>query len=122
VARAQTVENQTSGDMETVGEQQLRELISDAIPDEAGLTPLSGFKLDLSANPGFQKAFFSARCDCGTSALLSVEVAQDKTVLQVRQALPSLVDRLQGQARTFRGMSCDLHTRMRMGPALDRGD
>ena len=65
MARAQTVENQTSGDMDTLGEQQLRELISDAIPDEAGLAPLSGFKLTLSASPGFQKAFFSARCDCG---------------------------------------------------------
>ena len=118
--RAQIAKKRASKDMEAVGEQLRRDLISDAVPDESSLRPLSGFKLDLSANPGFHKVFFSARCDCGTSALLSVEVAQGKTIAQVRQALPSLVDRLETQARRFHGMSCEVHTRMRMGPALGR--
>ena len=112
--------NQASEGTEAIGEQRLRELIVNAIPAEAGLVPLSGFKMDLSANPGFHKVFFSARCDCGTSALLSVEVAQDKTIDQVRRALPSLVDRLQGQARAFHNMPCEVHTKMRLGPALGR--
>jgi len=101
-----------------IGERRLRELIANAVPADAGLVPLSGFKMDLSANPGFQKVFFSARCDCGTSALLSVEVAQEKTIEQVHGALPSLVDRLQSQARAFHNMPCEVHTKMRLGPAL----
>ncbi len=84
------------------------------------ITPMAGFKMDLSANPGFQKVFFSARCDCGTSALLSVEVAHEKTIEQVQGALPSLVDRLQSQARAFHNMPCEMHTKMRLGPALGR--
>ena len=64
--------------------------------------------------------FFSARCDCGTSALLSVEVAEDKTIADVRQAMPSLVDRLVKQERMFESMSCEMHTRMRLGPAASR--
>ena len=105
---------------EPVGERQIRDLICRALPEETSLTPLPGFKLDLSANPGFQKVFFSARCGCGTSALLSVEVAREKTMAEVREALPSLVDRLVKQERTFESMSCELHTRMRLGPTASR--
>ncbi len=115
--RAQGVEEQST---EPVGEQRIRELICEALPEGTDLSPLPGFKLDLSANPGFQKVFFSARCDCGTSALLSVEVAGEKTMAEVREALPSLVDRLVKQERAFERMSCELHTRMRMGPSPSR--
>ena len=41
-----------------IGERRLRKLIANAVPADAGLVPLSGFKMDLSANPGFQKVFF----------------------------------------------------------------
>ena len=102
---------------EPVGEQRIRELICGALPEETSLTPLPGFKLDLSANPGFRKVFFSTRCGCGTSALLSVEVAREKTMAEVREALPSLVDRLVNQERAFESMSCEMHTRMRLGPS-----
>ena len=105
---------------EPVGEQRIRDLICGALPEETSLMSLPGFKLDLSANPGFQKVFFSARCDCGTSALLSVEVAREKTTAEVQEALPSMVERLVKQERAFEGMSCELHTRMRMGPSPSR--
>ena len=105
---------------EPVGEQRIRELICGALPEETSLTPLPGFKLDLSANPGFRKVFFSTRCDCGTSALLSVEVGREKTMAEVREALPSLVDRLVNQERVFESMSCEMHTRMRLGPSAGR--
>ena len=105
---------------ETAGEQWIRDLIRGALPEETSLTPLPGFKLDLSANPGFRKVFFSARCGCGTSALLSVEVAREKTMSEVREALPSLVDRLVKQERAFESMSCEMHTRMRLGPSASR--
>ena len=84
------------------------------------MAPLKGFGIDLSGNPGFRKVFFSARCQCGTAAVLSVEVAEDKTIDQVEQVLPSLVERLTGQARSFYSMSCEAHERMRLGPALRR--
>ena len=87
------------------------------MPKDIGLTPLKGFKLDLSANPGFRKVFLSAKCGCGTAALLSVEVAQDKTFGEIEVALPSLVGNLQTQASSFYSMSCEMHKRMRLGPA-----
>ena len=73
--------------------------------------------MNLSANPDFRKVFFSARCDCGTAALLSVEIAQEKTINQIEQALPSLVSKLESQSKSFYSMSCDLHRQMRLGPA-----
>ena len=100
--------------------QALRDLIHGALPADSRLTPLPGFKMDLSANPGFRKVFFAARCTCGTSALLSVEVSEDKTMREVREALPSLVDRLVRQQQAFDSMSCEMHTRMRLGPAASR--
>ena len=94
----------------------LREMVGGALPADSGLTPLRGLKMDLSANRGFRKVFFSAHCECGTAAVLSVEVAEDKTARQIEDALPVLVDRLVGQAETFRGMSCEVHTRMGLRP------
>ena len=101
----------------TPTEEQLQALIAEAVPSGAGLRPIKGFKLDLSANPGFRKVFFSTRCDCGTAALLSVEVAEHKTLDEIEEALPSLVAKLEDQASSFRGMPCDVHKRMRLGRA-----
>ena len=101
-------------------DQQLQDLISEAMPADIGLKPLHGFKMDLSANPGFRKVFFSARCDCGTAALLSVEVAKEKGLAEVKQALPLLMSKIEGQARSFNNMSCDTHKRMRLGRTADR--
>ena len=81
---------------------------------------MPGFNMDLSANADFRKLFFSATCECGTSALLSVEVSKEKTSDEIRQALPSVIDALKGQAKQFRSMSCDLHTKMRLGPLAGR--
>ncbi len=94
----------------------LANLIASGVASDAGLSPLKGFKLNLSANPGFRKVFFSAKCDCGTAALLSVEIAGDKTTSQIKAALPSLTDNLQQQAKKFYRMSCEMHERMRLGP------
>ncbi len=96
-------------------DQDLRDLVLKVLPERLGLRLLKGFKLDFSANPGFRKVFFSISCDCGTAALLSVEVAQSKTESEIKQALPSLVGRLESQARAFRSMPCDMHRRMSAG-------
>ena len=103
-----------------VTESKLRALVTQALPADIGLTSLQGFKLDLSANRGFLKVFFSAPCDCGTTGLLSVEVAEDKTPDEVRRVLPSLIAKLEGQAKSFYGMPCEIHRRMRLGPAAGR--
>ena len=93
-------------------------MICEAMPADIGLTPLQGFKMDLSANPGFRKVVFSARCDCGTAALLSVEVSKEKGVAEVKQALPSLMSKLEDQVKSFYSMSCEFHKRMRLGGAV----
>ena len=95
---------------------ELRGMVGRALPADSGLTPLRGLKMDLSANPGFRKVMFSARCDCGTAAVLSVEVAGDKTGQEVEGAMPVLIDKLVGQADAFRSMSCEVHVRMGLGP------
>ena len=69
------------------GDRELQALIAGAVAPGAGLAPLPGFKLDLSANRNFRKVFFKAGCDCGTAALLSVEVGGDKTLDEIEAAL-----------------------------------
>ncbi len=100
--------------------QQIRDLIREALPKDSPLSPLPGFKMNLSANPGFRKVFFVDSCSCGTSALLSVEVSREKTMSEIQEALPSLVERLVRQQQQFESMSCDMHLRMRLGPAASR--
>ena len=109
--------DETSPPAGSVSELELAALVAQGLSAESGLTQLKGFKMDLSANPGFRKAHFAARCRCGTAALLSVEVAQDKTVSEVKRALPSLVGKLEAQAKSFYGMPCEAHEKMRLGPA-----
>ena len=111
-------ERQEDGPVST--DREIGELIKGSLDESSGLTPMPGFKMDLSANPGFRKFFFSARCDCGTVALLSAEIAEGKSLDEVRQALPSLTSKLEDQARAFRRMSCEMHEKMRLGPAQTR--
>lgn len=96
-------------------EKEIQSLIMDDIGEEVTLRPLSGFKLDFSANPGFRKVFFSASCECGTAALISVEVSEDKTESEIKNALPSLVQRIKMQEQSFRKMDCSMHSLMRTG-------
>ena len=73
------------------------------------------FKSALAGNPNFHKVYFSARCDCGTAALLSVEVASSKTLSQVKEVLPNLTEHLKGKVEQFQAMSCEMHATMRTG-------
>ena len=75
-------------------EKEIQALVMAGVDKEVNLRPLNGFKLDFSANPGFKKVFFSASCDCGTAALLSLEVSEEKTDSDIEAALPSLIQRI----------------------------
>ena len=97
---------------------EIRDLFRDQLTGETDLTPLEGFKLNLSATTDFHKLFFATHCSCKTAGLLSIEVARSKTLDQIKQAMPQLVERLRAQARAFRAMPCEMHTRMRMGGRL----
>ena len=70
---------------------------------EVNLRPLSGFKMDFSANPDFDKFFFAASCDCGTSALLSLEVSIHKTDDEINKAMLTL-ERAKKQKENQRNM------------------
>ena len=94
---------------------QIQKLIVDQFSEDIRLRPMSGFKMDFSANPGFKKIFFAASCDCETSALLSVEISEEKGDNEIQAAIPSLVDRLERQERSFRMMDCGTHSKMRTG-------
>ena len=69
---------------------QVQDLLKGELAGEPRLKMLRGFKLDFSGNPDFHKVYFSARCDCGTAALLSVEVDRSKSLPQVRTGPPGL--------------------------------
>ena len=94
---------------------EIRKLLLEALPSNTGLTPLRGFKMDVSANTKMHKLFFSIKCTCGTAGLLSVEVARTKTPEEITAALPLLAERLEAQAQAFRSMPCEIHTQMRQG-------
>jgi len=94
---------------------QIQKLIVDQFSEDIRLRPMSGFKMDFSANPGFKKIFFAASCDCETSALLSVEISAEKDDNEIQAAIPSLVERLERQEKSFRMMDCATHSKMRTG-------
>ena len=50
---------------------------------------LRGFKPNLSGTLDVHKVFVAASCDCGTAAVLSVEVERSKSYREVEEALPS---------------------------------
>ena len=76
---------------------------------------MKGFKLDFSGNQDFHKVYFSVKCQCGTAALISVEVSASKTQPEVLDAMPSLVDHVQTKANQFSAMPCQMHQQMRTG-------
>ncbi len=90
-------------------------LFKAAVADDPSLSLLKGFKVDFSGNQDFHKVYLAVRCQCGTAGLLSVEVAMDKTLPEVRGAMPSLLENLQTKVRMFNSMSCEMHARMRQG-------
>ena len=94
---------------------QIQKLIVDQFSEDIRLRPMAGFKMDFSANPGFKKIFFAASCDCETSALLSVEISEEKDDNEIQAAIPSLVERLERQEKSFRMMDCATHSKMRTG-------
>ena len=90
-------------------------LFQEAVSDDDSLSLLKGFKMDFSGNPDFHKVYLAVRCQCGTAGLLSVEVAMDKTLQEVSDAMPSLLENLHVKVRMFRSMSCEMHGKMRQG-------
>ena len=94
---------------------QVHDLFKGALAEEPRLRLLRGFKLDFSGNSDFHKVYFSTKCDCGTAALLSVEVARSKSLPQVKEVLPDLTEHLKGKVAQFQAMSCEMHSMMRTG-------
>lgn len=95
--------------------EEIQDLFGEATTDEERLSLLKGFKLKSAKNADSHKVFFSVGCDCGTVALLSVEVLKSKTLAQFKEALPALVGHLHTRVQQFTTMTCDLHARMRTG-------
>ncbi len=92
---------------------QILDTVTAALPDDHGLVPLPRLNVPTPGGMGFTKVYFGARCDCGTSAVLSVEVAADKTEDDLARAMPALLDRLMRQRDHFKQMSCLSHERLR---------
>ena len=95
--------------------EEIHSLFRESTAHETGLTLLGGFKLNFSGNQDFHKVFFSVRCGCGTAAVLSVEAAKSKTLPEIGEVLPGLIQHLKAKAKQFRNMSCEMHVLMRTG-------
>ena len=95
--------------------EEIHGLFQQAVAEDPSLSLLKGFKIDFSGNPDFHKVYLAVRCQCGTAALLSVEVAMEKTLPEVETAMPSLLENLRAKQRMFSAMSCEMHSRMRQG-------
>ena len=52
--------------------------------------------------------------------IAEMKTVEGKTLDEVKQALPSLTSKLEEQARAFRRMPCEMHEKMRLGPAQTR--
>lgn len=95
--------------------EEIQGLFQAALGNDSSLSLLKGFKIDFSGNQEFHKVYLAVRCQCGTAGLLSVEVAMEKTLREVRDAMPSLLENLQVKVNMFRNMSCEMHDKMRRG-------
>ena len=100
---------------EVVTETALDQLFSEALSEDSGMRLLRGFKPNLSGTMGVHKVFVAASCECGTAAVLSVEVEQGKSRQEVEEALPRLVEQLRFREQAFRKMPCTAHAQMRSG-------
>ena len=94
---------------------ELSSMFQAALSQDVDLSPLKGLKLNISGNSGFHKLFFASSCECGVSALLSVDVANSKTRAEVKNALPTLLTHLRSREQAFRSMSCETHAQMQKG-------
>ena len=86
-----------------------------ALPEGHELVPLPKLNVPTPAGMGFQKVYFGIRCNCGTSAVLTVEVASDRTEADLEEAMPAILDRLMRQKAAFRKMPCVSHQSLRSG-------
>ena len=98
-----------------IGRKVILDNVIKALPEGHDLVPLPRLNVPTPAGMGFQKVYFGARCDCGTSAVLSVEVANDRTEADLESAMPAILDRLMKQKASFRNMSCRSHQSLRSG-------
>ncbi len=96
-----------------VERQWLAQQIAAALPNGHGLSPLPGLNTDPAGKGPTVKVYFAARCECTTAAVLSVEVAREKSRADVTAAVPALVARLVLQRDAFRRMPCASHTSLR---------
>jgi hypothetical protein len=98
--------------------EEIWELITRALRGHSDLKPFRKLKVNLSGNLLFHKFYFGVGCSCSTVGMISVEVAQSKTLKEVEAVIPQMVSSLNDQAWAFRNMSCEIHTRIRMGGAM----
>lgn len=100
---------------EPITEADLQKLFSQALAKDKGIRLLHGFKPNLSGTMGVHKVFAAASCECGTAAVLGVEVEHSKSYHEVEEALPALVEQLRLREQAFRRMPCTAHAQMRSG-------
>ncbi len=60
------------------------------------------------------RVFFSAKCRCGVSALLYVDISKDRTRAEIEEKMGSLLAGLSAQADQFYRMPCEMHQRMQL--------
>ena len=81
---------------------------------EEGILPFKGCIPPRLSMATSQALFFKTTCDCGVTAMLSVDIPKDASDDRVQDMIPHLADALDSQARQFKKMPCQSHSRMLM--------
>jgi|TARA_B100002003_G_scaffold88537_1_gene82747 hypothetical protein len=107
------------GSSQTLTDIEVQALIAEALPNDIGITSVTGLSPGASTDAETHDVHFSVSCQCGASFLLGVEVSIDKTAEDMAAVMPTVVRELVNPAVSFQAKTCEEHMMMRMGPTAD---
>lgn len=90
----------------------LGNLFKRELEETPSIVHMPGFKFMPSETPEMFRLFFKHICKCGGAALLTLEISKNKTLGQIKEAVPGLIGRLKQQQRAFANLKCEDHQRM----------
>ena len=104
----------------TVGNEELNlttlgNLFKQELAETPSIAHMAGFKFMPSETPEIFRLFFRHICQCGGAALFTLEISKKKTLREIKDSIPALVEKLKQQKQTFANLSCKTHQVMSNG-------
>ena len=92
----------------------LQQLILESVEDSA-IEPFKGWVPVGLGRSTARALMFKITCDCGVTAMLSVDTPEEASEGKTHDMVPHLAKALDNQASQFKRIPCDAHSRMSMG-------